>query len=118
MLTLDYGAEFPALYHRKSKGTLRAYQAHQRFSGPEIYEFMGRRDITADVNFSDLRRWGEALGWQADPLETQREFLQKRLPNFEHRASKDPALAFLSEEHGAGGEFKVLMQRPAVGRLS
>jgi SAM-dependent MidA family methyltransferase len=114
MLTLDYGAEFPQLYHRMPAGTLRAYQMHQSFTGPEIYGQMGRRDITADVNFTDLQRWGEALGWGNEKLLTQREFLQAQLPRFESRLARDPALRFLAEEHGAGGEFKALIQRPGT----
>jgi len=113
MLTLDYGAEFPQLYHRMPAGTLRAYQMHQRFTGAEIYEQMGRRDITADVNFTDLRCWGEALGWRNEKLQTQREFLQAHLPRFEERVAHDTALRFLAEDQGAGGEFKALIQRPA-----
>jgi SAM-dependent MidA family methyltransferase len=121
MLTIDYGDEFPGMYHRRPRGTLRAYQAHQLFTGPEIYDSMGRRDLTADVNFSDLRRWGEALGWHNAPLKTQRGFLQKYLRKFDRRIQEDRALAFLADEHGAGTEFKVLEQSPsgrtAEGRI-
>lgn len=112
MLIIDYGDDFPRLYHRRPRGTLRAYQAHQLFTGPDLYESMGRRDLTADVNFSDLRRWGDALGWHSTPLQTQREFLQKHLRKFDRRIGEDRALAFLTDEHGAGTEFKVLEQSP------
>jgi SAM-dependent MidA family methyltransferase len=112
MLTIDYGDEFPGLYYRRPRGTLRAYQAHQLITGPEIYDSMGRRDLTADVNFSDLQRWGEALGWHNAPLQTQRGFLGKYLRKFDRRIQEDRALAFLADEHGAGTEFKVLEQSP------
>jgi SAM-dependent MidA family methyltransferase len=112
MLTIDYGDEFPQLYHRRPRGTLRAYQAHQLFTGPDIYDSMGRRDLTADVNFSDLRRWADALGWQTQPMETQRDFLRRHLRKSDDRVREDRALAFLTDEHGAGAEFKVLEQSP------
>lgn len=111
MLTLDYGDVFPHLYHRKPRGTLRAYLRHQVLTGAQVYENMGRQDITADVNFADLIRCGESLGWRNAPLENQRQFLQKHLRGFEKRAATDAALAFLAEEHGAGGAFKTLIQR-------
>jgi SAM-dependent MidA family methyltransferase len=62
MLTVDYGGTMPGLYERRSQGTLRAYAHHQRLTGGDVYAAFGRRDITADVNFSDLIRWGEVLG--------------------------------------------------------
>ena len=111
MLTLDYGDVFPQLYHRKPHGTLRAYLHHQVMTGAQVYENMGRQDITADVNFTDLMRCGESLGWRNAPLQNQRQFLQRHLRAFEKRAATDVALAFLSDEHGAGEAFKVLIQR-------
>jgi SAM-dependent MidA family methyltransferase len=112
MLTVDYGDVFPQIYHRQPGGTLRAYFMHQRLTGPQVHENMGRQDITADVNFTDLMAWGEALGWKAETFVAQREFLQAHVRGVERRAASDPAIAFLLNEHGAGGAFKVLVQRP------
>lgn len=64
MLTVDYGDTMPALYHRRPSGTLRAYAHHQRLTGADIYASVGHRDITADVNFTDLENWGNAFGWK------------------------------------------------------
>jgi len=63
MLTIDYGDIMPALHHRRLLGSMRGYAAHQRLTGPDIYQAPGRCDLTADVNFSDLEKWGLALGW-------------------------------------------------------
>lgn len=112
MLTIDYGDDFPQVYRARPRGTLRAYQAHQLFTGPDLYQHMGQRDLTADVNFSDLRRWGEAFGWQSSPLETQHAFLRRHLPRCDQRIAHDQALAFLMNEQGAGSEFKVIEQFP------
>ena len=57
MLTIDYGDTCPALYHRRPRGTLRAYAHHQRLEGSEAYAGFGTRDITVDVNFSDVQAW-------------------------------------------------------------
>lgn len=64
MLTIDYGSVMPGLYHRRPAGTLRAYAHHQRLTGPDVYASFGHRDITADVNFTDLEKWGKGLGWK------------------------------------------------------
>lgn len=115
MLSIDYGDVFPSLYDRRPYGTLRAYLMHQRLTGPDIYNNMGRQDITADVNFSDLIHWGTQLGWTHAPLQTQREFIQKHAPGIFDRASTDPGLAFLIDPEGAGTAFKVLEQQREPG---
>lgn len=56
MLTIDYGDACPTVYHRRPRGTLRSYAHHQRLEGPEAYAGFGLRDLTVDVNFSDLLR--------------------------------------------------------------
>jgi len=111
MLTIDYGDLFPRVYHRQPRGTVRAYFQHQRFSGPEVYARMGKQDITSDINFSDLIRWGKDLQWQNNPLETQRSFLMRMVPTLQNMRGKSPAAAFLLDQQGAGDAFKVLVQR-------
>ncbi len=114
MLTLDYGDVFPLLYRRKPAGTLRAYLMHQVLTGSDVYQNMGRQDITADVNFTDLMNWGAMLGWENGALETQREFLQRHVYGITKRAAASPAIAFLVDRNGAGGAFKALVQRPVM----
>ncbi len=65
MLAIDYGGAAKDIYHRRPAGTLRAYRGHQRLTGEAVYELPGRQDITADVNFGDLRAWADDLGWSA-----------------------------------------------------
>lgn len=113
MLTLDYGDAFPAVYHRQPRGTLRAYFAQQRLTGAEVYQRMGRQDITADVNFTDLQRWGESLGWRTDVFETQASFISRHIGNAAERAKVNAADAFVLDAAGAGRAFKVLVQSPA-----
>jgi len=99
ILTIDYGKPMPALTHRRPSGSLRAYAHHQRLTGADVYAGIGHRDLTADVNFTDLKAWGSGLGWQTLSLGTLTDFL----------SSRDFALppAFAS----AGEEFQVLRQR-------
>jgi SAM-dependent MidA family methyltransferase len=102
MLTVDYGDVFPELYHRRPHGTLRAYLLHQRLSGADIYQNVGRQDITADVNFTDYRNWAQQLGLQEIGFQTQADFLRP------HALSQSGR--FLNAD-GAGGAFKVVMHR-------
>ena len=93
MLTIDYGATAENLYHRRLRGTVRAYLLQQRLEGPAIYDNPGRQDLTADVNFTDLRNWSEP--WvREQKLMSFGEFLQ------------DPP-----DEQSAGEAFLVLDQK-------
>ena len=112
LLTIDYGDELPALYHRRPAGTVRAYHRHHRLTGPEIYARFGQQDLTADVNFTDLRNWGAALGLTHAGYCEQTDFLRRWLPpRYVRRHARDPRLAFLLDRQRAGGAFKVLEQR-------
>jgi SAM-dependent MidA family methyltransferase len=101
MLTVDYGDVFPELYHRRPRGTLRAYLLHQRLEGAALYQNMGRQDITADVNFTDYRAWAKGLGWEETYFGTQGEFTELRLG----------AGAPLLLAEGAADAFKVVCHR-------
>jgi SAM-dependent MidA family methyltransferase len=97
MLTIDYGSEAELLYHRRPRGTLRAYCMQQRVEGPGIYGNPGRQDLTADVNFTDLQNWSRP--WVSE----------QRLTSF-GGFLQIPGDA-LADEHGAGGAFLVLDQK-------
>ena len=100
MLTIDYGAMAKHLYQRQPQGSIRAYFLHQRLTGMDIYQNMGRQDLTADVNFTDLIKWSEA--WTSNSsLQNLTDFITDRAVA---RRLLDP--------QGAGGAFKVLEQRP------
>lgn len=107
MLTIDYGDLFPALYHRRPNGTLRAYLLQQRLEGPSIYENPGRQDLTADVNFTDYRAWAQALGWEEAAYGTQADFIKARIS----AQVSDKASAYLLDQNGAGHAFKHVIHR-------
>ena len=100
LLTIDYGAESQNLYHRQPKGSIRAYLLQQCLTGPAIYDNIGRQDLTADVNFTDLLKWSEAHTTDSR-LSSLGEFLGH------HVSTTDGQLI---DPDGAGGAFLVLDQ--------
>lgn len=106
MLTIDYGAECPALYHRRPHGTLRSYAHQQRLEGADVYQGFGRRDLTADVNFSDLERWGNSAGLAGEGIVSLEKFLEKN--------SKGPLPAEFRNDPGEA--FRVLVQSRLEGQ--
>jgi SAM-dependent MidA family methyltransferase len=107
MLSIDYGDTFPALYHRRPRGTLRAYWLQHRLEGDAVYASAGQQDLTADVNFTDYRAWAAELGWREVAYDTQAGFLQRWLP----AGARSDADRFLLDPDGAGGAFKVVVHR-------
>ena len=74
VLTLDYGYEAPELYASwRKRGTLLTFYRHT--SGDDPYARIGRQDITASVDFTSVRRAGEAAGLTHVSTATQSEFL-------------------------------------------
>jgi len=74
VLTVDYGATAAELYTpSRYHGTMRCFERHSLADNP--YETIGRRDITASVNFSSLIRWGEESGLKTAGLVSQADFL-------------------------------------------
>lgn len=98
MLTIDYGAEAPSLYQRRPAGSLRGYLLQQRVEGLAIYQNIGRQDLTADVNFTDLMDWSRP--WMS----------QQHLQPLSAFLAPTDAGPF-GEIEGAGGAFQVLDER-------
>ncbi len=77
VITIDYGYdrdEYETM--ERPAGTLTCYQHHQALTNPYVH--IGQQDITSHVNFEMMRKTGERLGWENQPLKTQREFLMER----------------------------------------
>ncbi len=77
LLLIDYAASMPAKAARSRALSLRGYFAQQRVSGAELLHRFARQDLTADVNFWDIQRWAEELGWHVIKICTQAEFLEQ-----------------------------------------
>lgn len=74
LLTVDYGYTARDYYSEdRNRGTLLCYRGHQVGENP--LESPGEQDITAHVNFSSLRRWGERLGLKTVGFCSQGSFL-------------------------------------------
>ena len=101
ILTIDYGDLSKKLYHRRPAGSLRGYAVQQRLSGNDVFKNPGFCDITADVNFTDLEKWGTNLGWSTETSSTLLAFLK------EQGATASLPMPFLE----AGEAFRVLIQR-------
>jgi SAM-dependent MidA family methyltransferase len=74
VVTIDYGHEAGELYdaHHMS-GTMLAYAAHE--TKEDYYAAPGQQDLTAHVNFTALRLWGERIGLYTLGLVSQTAFL-------------------------------------------
>jgi len=61
ILSVDYGYSARDYYsEERNRGTLLCYYRHQVNENPYIN--IGEQDITAHVNFSSLKKWGEDIG--------------------------------------------------------
>ncbi|MEW5744089.1 MAG: SAM-dependent methyltransferase [Nitrospirota bacterium] len=74
VLTIDYGYSAGDYYSEdRSRGTLLCYHQHQLNENP--YQHIGEQDMTAHVNFSSLKKWGEQYGLKAVGLCSQGPYL-------------------------------------------
>lgn len=74
VLTIDYGHEAADLFDaHHMAGTMLAYSEHQ--AKENYYAAVGEQDLTAHVNFTALRLWGERAGLRTLGLVSQTTFL-------------------------------------------
>lgn len=75
LVTVDYGAEAEELYHsiQRRDGTLRGFRAH-RFVADLLAE-PGEHDLTTTINWTSVKRAGEAARLETISLERQDDFL-------------------------------------------
>jgi SAM-dependent MidA family methyltransferase len=118
LFTIDYGYPSGEYYRpERNRGTLLCYYKHQINERP--FEHIGAQDITAHVNFSALKKWGEDVGFVAVGYCRQGTFLVSlRIENVlsEMKAEQGEAVAgygrvstLLSPE-GMGDSHKVMIQ--------
>lgn len=74
VITIDYGFPATELYSfKRIAGTIFCYYKHRINTDP--YKHIGEQDITAHVNFSALRRWGNQAGLDCLGISDQASFL-------------------------------------------
>lgn len=74
VLTIDYG--YPAKEYfseERTSGTLLCYHKHLYNDNP--YQHIGEQDITAHVNFSSVKKWGEDYGFKTVGYSPQGTYL-------------------------------------------
>jgi SAM-dependent MidA family methyltransferase len=126
LLTIDYGGETGELLMR-SHGTLRAYREHRLLT--DLYQMPGEMDLTAHVDFTSLRHWGESLHMRTLAYLTQADFLlragvldllpSKPVPDpFSPEAKRRRAITQLIHPQGMGESFRVLLQAKGMPALT
>lgn len=74
VVTIDYGHEAPDLFDaHHMAGTVLAYTNHR--ASEDVYAAPGQQDLTAHVNFTVLRQWGQRSGLATSGLVSQTAFL-------------------------------------------
>jgi SAM-dependent MidA family methyltransferase len=120
VFTIDYGYASSELYNsQRSAGTLACYYKHHFSNCP--YDNIGEQDITAHVNFSALRYWGQQYGLDYCGFINQGHFMHS-LGLTEHLRNEEQQIKFnnITEYKkifllqtlllDMGSKFKVLIQ--------
>jgi SAM-dependent MidA family methyltransferase len=118
VMTIDYGFSAGELYHPERKnGTLICFRKHA--ANENFYDAIGGQDITAHVNFSALKTWGETYGLQCCGYTSQAR-LQLSLGLAAHVRKMEAAGIRFSEEEkfsilhtmmmDMGTKFRALIQ--------
>lgn len=115
VLTIDYGYESSLLYHESRRdGTLMCYYQHRMEENP--YLRLGEQDITAHVNFSALKYWGQKIGLLTTGFTNQMHFLFNL--GLAEVLARDTQKALAAQQlvnpGGMGGIFKVLIQHKNI----
>ena len=123
LITVDYGAEAAELYDpiQRPEGTLRGFSRHGFVD--DLLAAPGEYDLTTSVNWTQVKRAGERLGFQTVEFAPQDKFLLKAglLDRLEYRLSKaeteaeKAALTISAREMilpgGMASSFQVLVQK-------
>jgi len=74
VLTIDYGYTVMDYYSEdRNRGTLLCYHRHEVSEDP--YKNIGQQDMTAHVNFSSLKKWGDGIGLKTVGFSNQGAYL-------------------------------------------
>lgn len=125
VVTVDYGAEAEELYDpaMRPQGTLRAYSRHGFVD--DVLAQPGDYDITASVNWTQVKQAGKELGLKVVEFASQDRFLldsgllevlEQRLTKLDSEAAKLSLTTGVREmilPGGMGSSFQVLVQAKA-----
>lgn len=133
VLILDYGYEAARLYDSRGRrhGSLVSYRKHR--VGRDLLETPGEQDLTAHVNWDDLRRAAAGCGWEEIALMPLAEFLIRagigqRVDEAGYGMEADldaetvverQEIKRLLDPEGMGSDLKVLIQgRGVLARIA
>ncbi len=118
IITIDYGYSAAEYFDKdRNRGTLMCYHNHQFNENP--FQHIGKQDMTAHVNFSAVRKWGEELGIHATGYCSQGLFLTALGIDREIRQLYETSGAYETElarikrlilPEGMGDTHKVMVQ--------
>ncbi|MFL5753750.1 MAG: class I SAM-dependent methyltransferase [Bacteroidia bacterium] len=125
VLTIDYGYLADELCYKRN-GTLICYNQHKR--NTSFYSYIGKQDITAHVNFSALKHWGEKQGLSCCGYTDQANFLRalglaKHLRAIEENlrgkslSEKEKFFLLHTLLIDMGSKFKVLIQQKGFEKV-
>ncbi|NIA11657.1 MAG: SAM-dependent methyltransferase [Nitrospiraceae bacterium] len=117
--TVDYGYTRKEFFHpMRNRGTLLAYK-NQNVT-EDLYKRPGDQDLTAHINFTDLHRWGEDVGFYTigytyqwaflGGLGFEETFLELSGGKFDPFSPELAAIKMLLVPQGMGETHKVLIQ--------
>jgi SAM-dependent MidA family methyltransferase len=123
VITIDYGYTRKEYFHpARNRGTLLAYMNHR--VNEDFYERPGDQDLTAHINFSDLHRWGQDVGFHTlgyapqwaflAGLDFEETFLELSGGKFDPFSPELAAVKMLLLPQGMGESHKVLVQGMGV----
>lgn len=115
LVTLDYGfADLDKFSPHRANGTLRTYDRHRL--GDDVLSDIGKKDLTAHVDFPGLQQIGKDEGLETASLVTQEKFMHGCLEEALAQGltpSPDQIRQFQTLMHPEhfGRAFKVLVQK-------
>jgi SAM-dependent MidA family methyltransferase len=122
IITIDYGYSLDEYFDSdRNRGTLMCYHNHQFNENP--FQHIGKQDMTAHVNFSAVKKWGEELGIHATGYCSQGLFLTALGIDKEIRKLYETSGAYEAElsrikrlvmPKGMGDTYKVMVQYKGI----
>jgi len=110
LITIDYGLEQDELFApQRQHGTIRAYYRHHLTD--DLLARPGEQDLTAHVNFTDIKRTGEETGLKTESVVGQSKFLTDIAATVSNWSSERVRqFQTLTHPEHLGRAFKVLIQ--------
>ncbi len=124
VLTVDYGYPADDYYSaERSRGTFFCYYHHELNENPYIN--IGEQDMTAHVNFSSVKRWGEEVGLRTIGFSPQGTYLISLgmdevltdMPGLAGDSFDTAKIKGLLLPEGMGESHKVLVQYKGAGDI-